>query len=191
MNLQIASSKAGITNLKELPWLEAGYEVFALNGPESLKIEVLAKTVGISKSSFYHHFADLEVFKTALLDLHLDAVAIITEKEKACKSLIPDLLTVFLAHKTDLLFHRQLRINRSKSGYSQYLNKAETIMGFVFIDLVINALRLQKSTQIIELIYDLAIESFFVSVTPENFNETWLTSYFQSMEKKFLTLHAL
>nr|WP_245550167.1 TetR/AcrR family transcriptional regulator [Haliscomenobacter hydrossis] len=27
-----------------------------------MKIEVLAKKVGISKSSFYHHFVDLEIF---------------------------------------------------------------------------------------------------------------------------------
>ncbi|MFY8034843.1 MAG: TetR/AcrR family transcriptional regulator [Flexibacteraceae bacterium] len=191
MNPQIANFKAGNSNLKELPWLEAGYEVFAINGPEALKIEALAKTVGISKSSFYHHFADLEVFKTALLDLHMDAVAIITDKEKACKSLLPDLQSVFIEHKTDLLFHRQLRINRSKSGYEHYLNKAESIMGMVFIDLVINALNLQKSKHIIELVYDLAVESFFLSITPENFNELWLTSYFQSMENKFRTLHAL
>ncbi len=44
-------------------WIKTGYEIFALSGENGLKIEVLAKKVGISKSSFYHHFADLEIFQ--------------------------------------------------------------------------------------------------------------------------------
>jgi AcrR family transcriptional regulator len=57
---------------KNQSWLFAGYELFAEKGPEGLKIEVLAQKVGISKSSFYHHFADLELFTDFLLKYYLD-----------------------------------------------------------------------------------------------------------------------
>ncbi|MFZ4399682.1 MAG: TetR/AcrR family transcriptional regulator, partial [Bacteroidales bacterium] len=40
-------------------WIIKGYETFAFFGENGLKVEQLAKSVGISKSSFYHHFADL------------------------------------------------------------------------------------------------------------------------------------
>jgi len=43
-------------------WIKAGYETFALTGLSSLKIEPLAKKVGKNKSSFYHYFADIELF---------------------------------------------------------------------------------------------------------------------------------
>jgi AcrR family transcriptional regulator len=52
-------------NDKKDTWIQAGYALFAEQGPSALKIEVLAKMVGISKSSFYHYFADLEVFDSS------------------------------------------------------------------------------------------------------------------------------
>ena len=36
----------------ELAWIMAGYTTFAERGPEALKVEQLARQVGISKSSF-------------------------------------------------------------------------------------------------------------------------------------------
>ena len=45
-----------------IPWLEVGYAIFSNEGPKGLKIEVLAREVGKSKSSFYHCFADLDIF---------------------------------------------------------------------------------------------------------------------------------
>ena len=42
----------------EQPWLEAGYEIFSKEGITGLKVEILSRKVGISKSSFYHLFVD-------------------------------------------------------------------------------------------------------------------------------------
>jgi len=49
-----------MTDSKEI-WVKTGYKIFALNGQGEIKIERLAKIVGKSKSSFYHHFADLDL----------------------------------------------------------------------------------------------------------------------------------
>ena len=45
-----------------MPLLEVGYTIFSNEGPQGLKIEALAREVGKSKSSFYHCFADLDIF---------------------------------------------------------------------------------------------------------------------------------
>ena len=63
-------------------WIKTGYEIFALSGENGLKIEVLAKKVGISKSSFYHHFADLEIFIAYLLKFHLHQSEVMADKEQ-------------------------------------------------------------------------------------------------------------
>jgi len=55
---------------KEEIWITKGYGMFALFGEKGLKVEQLSKNVGISKSSFYHHFADLDVFVERLLQHH-------------------------------------------------------------------------------------------------------------------------
>ncbi len=63
------------------PWILTGYRLFDQQGPVGLKVEVLAREVGKSKSSFYHHFADLEAFTEAMLVHHLQQSRLIAEQE--------------------------------------------------------------------------------------------------------------
>jgi len=86
----------------QIPWLEKGYQTFALKGPKELKIERLAKDIGKNKSSFYHLFADLNLFVGTLLDYHLIKVNEIALKEARATSM-EELIDVLVEHKMDLL----------------------------------------------------------------------------------------
>lgn len=48
-------------------WLDEGLEVLALNGLPGVRIETLARRLGVTKGSFYHHFVDLGDYRRALL----------------------------------------------------------------------------------------------------------------------------
>jgi AcrR family transcriptional regulator len=48
-------------------WLEQGLKVLAERGFTALKAEPLAKAMGVSRGSFYWHFADIGAFHAALL----------------------------------------------------------------------------------------------------------------------------
>ena len=48
-------------------WLDQGLKALAENGFTALKAEPLAKAMGVSRGSFYWHFADVEAFHTAIL----------------------------------------------------------------------------------------------------------------------------
>ncbi len=48
-------------------WLDYGLEVLAANGAEALKAEPLAKSLGVSRGSFYWHFKDMQDFHQVLL----------------------------------------------------------------------------------------------------------------------------
>jgi len=48
-------------------WLEQGLKTLAKNGFTALKAEPLAKAMGVSRGSFYWHFADIGAFHAALL----------------------------------------------------------------------------------------------------------------------------
>lgn len=48
-------------------WLEAGWHLLAEQGIAALTIERLTERLGITKGSFYHHFAGLPDYRTALL----------------------------------------------------------------------------------------------------------------------------
>jgi AcrR family transcriptional regulator len=49
-------------------WLDQGLRALATNGFTALKAEPLAKAMGVSRGSFYWHFADVGAFHAAILD---------------------------------------------------------------------------------------------------------------------------
>nr|WP_202888593.1 TetR/AcrR family transcriptional regulator [Kribbella solani] len=49
-------------------WIEVGVELLATEGAPAITIERLTGELGMTKGSFYHHFAGAGGFKTALLE---------------------------------------------------------------------------------------------------------------------------
>src|SRR5882724_4708075 len=49
-------------------WLDQGLKALARDGFTALKAEPLAKALGVSRGSFYWHFADVEAFHGATID---------------------------------------------------------------------------------------------------------------------------
>jgi len=49
-------------------WLRAGLAALEATGPEALKAEALARTLGTTKGSFYWHFKDIGAFRAALAE---------------------------------------------------------------------------------------------------------------------------
>ena len=56
-------------------WLDQGLKALAKNGFTSLKAEPLAKAMGVSRGSFYWHFADIAAFHAAVLKHWRDIAA--------------------------------------------------------------------------------------------------------------------
>lgn len=160
-----------------------GYEIFSFLGLERLKIEQLAKEVGISKSSFYHYFADLDIFIDKLLDHHLSKSYIIAEKERKAKRINPDLIHILIEHKADLLFNRQLRIHSNKSNFKDTLIQSSRIIGTDFIKLWLTDTKLNLTAKQAEGVFELAMENFFLQINQDNINKEWLASYFDNLKR--------
>ena len=64
--------------LSRADWVAAGLEALAREGDSGLKAEPLARRLGVSRGSFYWHFADLDAFHEAVVtrwrDVAVDAV---------------------------------------------------------------------------------------------------------------------
>jgi AcrR family transcriptional regulator len=56
-------------------WLDLGLETLAERGFTALKAEPLAKAMGVSRGSFYWHFADISAFHAAVLAHWRDVAA--------------------------------------------------------------------------------------------------------------------
>ncbi len=164
-------------------WIVKGYEIFALHGEKAIKIERLAKEVGKSKSSFYHHFADLDYFTEKLLQHHLTQSWIIGEKERNAGKINPDLIDILIDHKTDLLFNRQLRINSNRSHFKDALVKSSRIIGTDLIQLWLKDTKLNLTPKQAEAVFELAMENFFLQIHQDNINKDWLLDYFDNLKR--------
>jgi AcrR family transcriptional regulator len=49
-------------------WIEAGLQALAEGGPDAVRIDPLAASLGVSRGGFYGHFDDRRAFVEALLD---------------------------------------------------------------------------------------------------------------------------
>lgn len=171
-----------MTSSQEI-WIKKGYEIVALEGAKSLKIELLSKKVGISKSSFYHLFSDMEVFVELLLQYHVKQAHVIAEKERQAKNVEPELINILIEHKIDLLFNRQLRIHRNHKNYADILIQSNAIVGNAFVLVWIKDLNLQLNQKQLEGIFELATENFYLQINLENLNYSWLINYFTHLKK--------
>ena len=49
-------------------WIDAGLTALASGGPDAVRVDLLAKTLGVTRGGFYWHFENRGVFLDALLD---------------------------------------------------------------------------------------------------------------------------
>jgi len=49
-------------------WADAGLDALAANGIDGVRVEVLAKSLAVTKGSFYWHFKDRDAFLSTMLD---------------------------------------------------------------------------------------------------------------------------
>ncbi|MEO3759332.1 TetR/AcrR family transcriptional regulator [Mycobacterium sp. B14F4] len=49
-------------------WIDTGLQALATGGPDAVRVDLLAKTLAVTRGGFYHHFAGRQAFLDALLD---------------------------------------------------------------------------------------------------------------------------
>ena len=170
-----------MTDIKQ-PWILCGYDLFSKEGPNGLKIEVIARQVNKSKSSFYHHFADLELFTEMLLNYHLERAKIIADRERLCKNVVPELLNLLLEVKQDLLFNRQLRINRHNVAFKNCFEKSSKEVGEAIIGIWAEMLGLTNNSNLARIVLNLSLENFYLQITEETMTYDWLLNYVKDLQ---------
>lgn len=166
----------------EQPWILTGYSLFSKEGPKGLTVEGLARLVGKSKSSFYHHFADLEVFTELLLAYHLNRTSLIAEQERQCRNVIPDLLNLLLTVKENLLFDRQLRIHRNVPAFKHCFDKSTSEVSKAVSGIFADMLGLTHNSDLAHKLLTLSLENFYLQITEETLTYDWLVNYMNELK---------
>ncbi|MCL2429419.1 MAG: TetR/AcrR family transcriptional regulator [Alphaproteobacteria bacterium] len=92
-------------------WLDQGLKALAANGAGALKADPLAKAMGVSRGSFYWHFADVAAFRTAILAhwREVSAERVIADLEAAGEGENPLLLLLRRTFSSRLTLERAVR----------------------------------------------------------------------------------
>ncbi len=162
---------------KEQVWIECGYKTFAYEGPQALRIERLAKLTQKNKSSFYHFFADLEIFTQRLLDFHVEQAKEMARKESQAQT-ESELTHIIIEHKLDLLFNRQLRFHRENPDFKACFQRITEVSLQGLLPVWKEIIGLNENNYLAKMVLMLSIENFFLQITDETLNEAWVTGYF-------------
>lgn len=166
---------------KKSPWIETGYLLFANNGSRALSVESIARTLQKNKSSFYHYFGDIDSFLAHLFQHHLEKANEAGNKISACPKLDPDVLNVLIEHKSDFLFHRQLRMERSNSACKACYEKAYELVENPILEKLTKALGLQNRLLFASTLLNLVVDNFLLRITAETFTLEWLQNYLREL----------
>jgi AcrR family transcriptional regulator len=109
-----------------LEWVEAGYGFFALEGPEGINIEKIARKIGLNKSGFYHHFGDREVFIQKILEYHLQRNEQFYAELLHASQFDPDVLNLIIKYKEIAEVQSQLRKNMSNPAFEKAFQSVKT-----------------------------------------------------------------
>ena len=61
------AAQAPATSLDSAAWIEAAFDALAAGGIDAVRVDPLAKQLGVTRGSFYWHFADRAALHTAML----------------------------------------------------------------------------------------------------------------------------
>lgn len=81
--------------LARADWIAAARTVLAEKGVAGVRVEVLARSLGVSKGSFYWHFKNRQELLDALLQAWADATDAIISKGQQCSSAAEQLHQLF------------------------------------------------------------------------------------------------
>jgi AcrR family transcriptional regulator len=150
----------------ELRWIETGYHCLGELGPPGVKIDTLAKMLGVARSSFYHHFFDWEIFMELLLQHHCNRGLQLAHKVKACKSMDGDFLELLQEHQNDLFVNRQLRIHRNNPAYLLAFQHANALVRDAILPVWAGYIQQEKDYSFAAQLFDVMADLFYQRIVP-------------------------
>lgn len=158
------------------PWLEEGYALFGAEGPIALKVERMAKAVKISKSSFYHHFADIPSFEEELLRFHYRNAESLVERVRTCKAIVPDFFELMVEQKRLVYFNRQLLVHK-RPPYQASFNQVNGLMQANFLEIWAELLNLSDQQELANSILNTVVQLFYQRLPPDDLTYPWLIEF--------------
>ena len=118
----------------------------------------------------------------------MERAILIAGQERACKTVIPDLVNVLLAVKIDLLFNRQLRISRQVVAYKRCFEQAGNDISEAIPGIWSEMLGLPDNTSLARISLLLSLDNFYLQLTDETMTYDWLVYFLNDLKGMVRTI---
>ena len=156
---------------KEL-WLEAAFICFAMNGPGDIKLKKLTEKLGVTRTTFYHHFLNTDELIDELLNVAiLKSEEFASDIKTSCKNYIPD-LHILLAnnYSIELQFLWQLFRNRSVPKYNYVFSRVSETLINALVPKFIEYYNFNISHTVAANLLESLHEAWYSRLKPGDFN---------------------
>ena len=157
-------------------WIETGYEVFSLEGPEGVQVEKLARRLGLNKSGFYHHFGDRDVFLSMLMEHHYQVNGNFFNEAMQLTKFFPDYLDLLYKYKTALLVQMQLRRHLEVPIFNREFIRTTKWNEKALIPLWADYLKIPGNNDLARELWDIVRDVFFIRAKVETLKPELLHS---------------
>lgn len=158
-------------------WIITGYELVAEVGFDAISIEQISRLMGKNKSSFYHYFGELELYILQLLKWHIKQSEDFATKVESAMSINPDIFNLALEHKHDIFFHKQLRLKRNKTHFSEALAQAFGNYEKAVIKHWASFFGLEQKQKFVGTFIHFFTENLLLKATFDTFTFEWMENY--------------
>ena len=155
-------------------WLEEGYLLFAKHGPDTVRVEKLARGIHMNKSGFYHYFGDQEGYWDELLRLHELKASAYLKDVALIRSIDPEYFQLLMKHKVSTLFHMQLMRMRINPAVARLIEVIDQEEERVLSDVWSDFLGIHERPQLAARYFDLVRGMFYSRITFANFEYPYL-----------------
>lgn len=166
-----------IENKNKEEWIIKGYGLVAEIGFDSINIEQISRLMNKNKSSFYHYFGEFPLYIRQLLSWHILRSQEFAQKMEGCESVNPGILNLAIEYKTDIFFHKQLRLKRSRVDFTETLTQAFSNYEKAVIDHWAHFFGLEQNPKFVSTFIHFFTENLLLKITFETFTFEWLERY--------------
>jgi AcrR family transcriptional regulator len=149
-------------------WIEAGYELFSVNGPDGVQVEKLARMLDLNKSGFYHHFGDREGLFTFIVQHHSRMNEQFYNGISAANSFSPGFLNLVIKYRTAVLVQMQLRKHSDVPMFRDAFQAAKKRNTPLILPLWEDYLKISGNPALSKELYTIFQDVFFMRIANED-----------------------
>jgi AcrR family transcriptional regulator len=164
-------------------WIEAGYEMFALNGPKDFNVEKLAGQLGLNKSGFYHYFVDRETFFDELMKYHKRLGEQFAGEVAKLENFDPGYFNLLLKYKSGLFVQMCLRKNMNNPVFRECYEKVRKLNDSKQIPLWAKYLGIPGNHELAAELMEIARDMVYTRLSIDKLNMDVLAVMFGSIKK--------